>query len=257
MRALWRLLRVLWTTTTHTLYLSLAVRFRPPEARAAFRAWRQHVGCRALCRILGVRVVVEGALPGRDGALLVCNHFGVLDPLVLASQVPLAPVAKAEVADWPYVGWVCRTMGVIFVRRERRTQTISFVDTVQQRLREGVHVLVFPEGTTSGERRVMPFKTGAFEAVAGMEDGTVLPLYLDAVTVEGVPAEGAAREKVVWADSDLTFVQHVWQLLGLKQVEMRIRLGTPVSTAGRDRKELAQISHAQVRALSETQLPVG
>jgi 1-acyl-sn-glycerol-3-phosphate acyltransferase len=250
MRAFWRLLRLFFVVGGHTLYTSLAVRRRPAAERAAFRAWRQHVGCRALCRALGVRVTVEGAWPEGRGMLLVCNHFGVLDPLVLSSEIPLAAVSKAEVAQWPLLGWVCRTMGVIFVERERRTQTGSFVETVQDRLHRGVPVLVFPEGTTSGERRVQPFKTGAFEAVADMPDGLVLPLHLDAVTVEGRPADAAVRARVVWADSSLSFTQHVWQLFSLRDVEMRVRVGTPLSTDGRSRKELAQISQAHVTALS-------
>lgn len=250
MRAFWRLLRVFWKTLTHSLYLSVAVRRRPPEERAAFRAWRQHVGCRLLCRILGIRVTVEGTLPERDGMLLVCNHFGVLDPLVLASQIPLAPVSKAEVREWPYIGWVCRTMGVLFVDRAQRTKAGAFVETVQDRLRHGVHVLVFPEGTTSAARTVQPFKTGAFEAVAGMPGGAVLPLHLDAVCVEGQPAEGAIRDRVVWADPNLPFVRHVWQLLSLRSVEMRLRIGEPVATAERDRKELAQHLHAAVSSLA-------
>ncbi len=250
MRAFWRLLRVFWTTFLHTLYLSVAVRRRPAAERNAYRAWRQHVGCRALCRILGVRVTVDGVLPEAGGTpLLVCNHFGVLDPLVLSAWLPLAAVSKAEVRDWPFIGWVCRTMGVIFVERERRSQTGTFVETVQEHMRQGVPVLVFPEGTTTAARQVQPFKTGAFEAVAGMEGGAVLPLYLDAVSVEGRPAEGAQRARVVWADPGVSFVRHVWGLLGLREVEMRVRIGPPIATDGCDRKALARHAHTRVAAL--------
>lgn len=255
MRAAWRFVRVLWTVLLHTLYLALTVRWRPPAARAAYRAWRMHRGCRAICRLLGLRVRLEGEAPGADGVLLVCNHFGVLDPFVLASCIPLAPAAKAEVAGWPFIGWVCRTMGVFFVARDQRTQTGAFVETVQDRLRHGVHVLVFPEGTTSAERRVRPFKTGAFEAVAGMADGLILPLYLDADTVEGQPADGDQRRRVVWADTNQSFHAHVWQLLGLREVELCIRIGSPLPTAGHDRKELAQISHAVVHRLCAERQP--
>jgi 1-acyl-sn-glycerol-3-phosphate acyltransferase len=249
MRAFWRLLRVFWTVFSHTFALSRAVRRVPAAEQEAFRAARMHRGCQALCRILGIRVAVEGQPPAHDALLLVSNHFGVLDSLVLASCFPLAPVSKAEVAEWPFLGWVTHTMGVIFVERERRSQTATFVETVQEHLRAGVHVLVFPEGTTSGERRVQPFKTGAFEAVSDLAGGAVLPLHLDAVSVEGHPAEGAWRERVVWANASLSFVRHVWQLLSLQRVEMRVRVGSPIPTTGCDRKELAQRAHTAVSAL--------
>lgn len=255
MRPFWRLLRIFLTMLAHTLYVGFAARRRPPAARAAFRARRQHVGCRALCRILGVRVVLEGRVPEHRGLLLVSNHFGVLDPLVLSAAIPLAAASKAEVRHWPFLGWVCRTFGVLFVERERRTQTATFVETVQDRLRRGVHVLVFPEGTTNAGRRVQPFKTGAFEAVAGLDGGAVLPLHLDAVAVEGAPAEGAVRDRVVWADPAVPFLRHVWDVLSLRDVEMRVRVGEPLPTAGLGRKELAQAAHARVAALAGTHLP--
>lgn len=249
MRQLWRFVRVAWTMLVHTLYTAVAVRRRPPERRAAFRAHRQHVGCRRLCEILGVRVTVEGDLPGHDGMLVVCNHFGVLDPLVLASRLPVAFVGKAGIRQWPFVGWVCATMGVIFVERERRSATASFVEQVRARMADGVDVLVFPEGTTTRGRTVRPFKTGAFAAVAGT-DGRVLPLFLDARTVEGRPAVGAERERVVWAEGSPSFLVHFWHLLGLRRVHMVLRVGPPVSADGHDRKALARALHACVHRLA-------
>jgi hypothetical protein len=85
--------------------------------------------------------------------------------------------------------------------------------------------------------------------VAGLSGSAVLPLHLDAVRVEGRPAEGEVRARVVWADPGTPFVRHVWQLLGLKGVEMRVRAGAPIPTRDHDRKELAQISHGAVSAL--------
>jgi 1-acyl-sn-glycerol-3-phosphate acyltransferase len=247
MRRFWKLLRIGGLVLAHTLYASFALRRRAPAERAAFRAHRQRVGCRALCRILNVEVSCTGPVPEGARMLLVCNHFGILDPLVLATQMPVAFVSKAEVRGWPLIGRVTRLMGVIFVERERRTQAGDFVRAVQSRLREGVHVLAFPEGTTSGTEAVLPFKTGAFAAVAGLGGGAVLPLYLKVESVNGRPAVGALRERVVWSDKG--FARHAWEVLGLRSVRLQVRVGEPVPSGGQDRKALALLAHAQVCAL--------
>lgn len=181
--------------------------------------------------------------------LAVCNHFGVLDPLVVASQFPAAFVGKSELANWPAIGWVTRTFGVIFVDRSRRIRTSAFVEEVQSILRRGIRVVVFPEGTTFTGPEVHPFKTGAFEAVAGLQDGYVLPLYLAVVDADGNPASRAVRERVTWTDNSQTFVHNVAGLLRLGRVYMRVCVGEPISTDGLDRKELAARAHAAVAEL--------
>lgn len=249
MRQLWRFLRLFWTTLLYTTYVDLAARRVPPAERPRFRARHQEIGCGKLCRILGIDVTTEDVAPGgADARLAVCNHFGVLDPLVLASRMPVAFVAKAEVARWPLVGWITRTYGVIFVDRERRTATADFVEVVRARLAAGVRVLVFPEGGITHEVGVRPFKTGAFAAVAGDEDGSVLPLYLHAATVDGAAAVNGRHAAVVWGPGE-SFLGHFWRLTGLRHVEMIVHGGRAVPTRGHDRKALARLTHREVTAL--------
>lgn len=249
MRRLWRLVRLLMVTLARTLALSITVRRHPPKERAIRRAERQQSGTQRLCRILNVEVSIEGALPAHTGSLIVCNHLGILDPLVLSSQMPLAFAGRADLQHWPLIGWVCRTFGVVFVDRNRRAATATFVQQVCDKLKHDVGVLVFPEGTTSKGDRVRAFKTGAFEAVAGLEDGTVLPLCLAVAAVDGRPADAIQRERVTWSDPAPSFARHCWDLLGLQSVRFQVRVGTPIPTAGRNRKELARLAHAQVQAL--------
>lgn len=247
-RRIWRLLRVLVITLACTSYLSLTVRFRPEAERAAYRARRQQVGQRLLCRAMGLRVSMRGAPPPDRPMLFVCNHLSAFDPLILGSQIPVAFAGKAELRNWPLIGWVCYTHGMIFVDRTRRTSTTTFVEQVQEKLRAGVSVLVFPEGTTGWGDVVQPFKTGAFEAVAGREDGAVLPIFLDVLAVEGRPAEDGRR---IISHNDQSFVEHTGHILGLKHVDVQVCIGEPVAANGHNRKKLAQLTHDAVSALSQ------
>lgn len=235
-------------TLYHALLTALRVRWVPEAERPRFRARRQHRTCRILCRILGVRVTVRGTLH-REAGLIVSNHLGALDPLLLAAQLPVAFVAHLEMSRWPLIGWIGRTAGIIFVDRTRPTRAADFVAAVRRRIRDGVSVLVFPEGTTTHGDRILPFKTGAFEAVAGVDGEAVVPLYLHVDSVDGESTD-AARRRITWVGGERTFVGHLWQLAGRRGVHVTIHVGAPLCTDGRDRKELARLSCEQVRALA-------
>ena len=251
LRRLTRMVRVVWALVSHTASTERRLRRLSPEARPTFQARRVQEGMQALCHILGLDITRVGTPP--PGALLyVSNHLGLLDTLILGSQLPVAFASKAEVREWPLLGWVTRTVGTLFVERTRRTQTAAFVEQVQSKLEAGVSVLVFPEGTTGPGGTVMPFKTGAFEAVAGEERYGVLPIYLEAVSVENDPARW---HEIIWTGK--TFAEHGWHLLGLRQVRLRVHVGTPLPAAGHTRKTLARQAHAAVVALGpETLAPV-
>lgn len=214
------------------------------------------VGCQQLCRILGIDVDLVDPKPAGGGRLIVSNHFGVLDPLILASVLPASFVAKSEMRKWPFIGWVANSFGVLFVDRERRTAVPQFTEQVQARVAENVDVLVFPEGTTSPDLTVLPFKTGVFEAVVGEPNQSVLPVYLGVEEVNGEPAVGDVRKRVVWSDPDLPFLKHCWDVAGLRSIKMVVRLGPPIAVNGRDRKELAQVSRLAVEAL-QNRKPAG
>ena len=128
-------------------------------------------------------------------------------------------------------------------------QTGVFVDQVQERIREGIRVLVFPEGTTSDGYNILPFKTGAFAAVANMEGGSVLPFFIRGVTEDGMPAKGDYLSSITWINGR-PMINHAWDVLGLKKMFFEIYVGEPIATANRDRKELARCSQEAVLNLA-------
>lgn len=252
MRRVFRLLVITISVTVFTVYVSLIVRFRPAAVRPALRARYQQIGARMVCRMMGVRVSMRGGALPEKPVLVICNHVSAFDPLMLGSQMSLAFAGKVEIGSWPVIGWVCRTFGMLFVNRSRRTTTGSFVEQVQEKLRAGVSILVFPEGTTGWGDTVQPFKTGAFEAVADSDEDMVLPLFLHVVAVEGEPAGKGRRREI--SHNGQSFSQHTWHVLGLKRIDIQIEVGTPLPTNGRDRKMLAQLAYRAVSGLAEQSL---
>ena len=249
MRLYWRLFKVIVVVIGCTIYTNLMARLKPKAKRTAYRVRRQQVGARLVCRALNYRVSMTGTPPAGCPMLYVCNHICALDPIMIGSQTPVCFAGKAELGSWPVVGWVCRTHGMLFVNRERRTSTSTFVEQVQEKLEDGVSLLVFPEGTTSWGFDVDPFKTGAFEAVAGREGAAVLPFFLDVTALDGKPTEKGNGRHALSHNHHEEFVDHALNLFSFKRADIEIRVGEPVLAENHNRKELARLTHQQVRAL--------
>jgi 1-acyl-sn-glycerol-3-phosphate acyltransferase len=132
---------------------------------------------RQLTAIHGIQVAVEGAPPERP-AVVVCNHLSYLDPVILGSLLPCAPIAKEELADWPGFGPAARRSGVIFVRRGDPWSGARALLKATRALRQGVSVLAFPEGTTTAGEMVLRFRWGVF-GLARRLGVPVVPVRLD------------------------------------------------------------------------------
>jgi len=69
-----------------------------------------------LCAIHGLQIERFGDLPRRP-VVLVANHVGYFDPMVLLSLLPAMPIAKRELGEWPLLGRSLAPLGVALVRR--------------------------------------------------------------------------------------------------------------------------------------------
>ena len=119
---------------------------RTPWARFCFR-WA--------CRCLGLNIRQHGS-PSDDTVLFVSNHISWSDIPILGSLAPIRFLSKAEVGQWPVIGWLARQAGTLFIRRGGG-QARRVRDQIIENLQAGENVLVYPEGTTSAGLTVLPF----------------------------------------------------------------------------------------------------
>ena len=145
-----------------------------PWQRPVIRWWH-----RRFCNILNLDIRVHGT-PAPGHAMWVSNHVSWMDIPVLGSRFPVYFLSKAEVANWPVVGWLARAAGTLFIRRGSGDAG-QVTDQLAAHLTAGRNVLFFPEGTTTDGHRLKRFfhKLFAAATTAQVPVQPVLVCYRD------------------------------------------------------------------------------
>lgn len=139
---------------------------------------------------VGLRMKVFGLdnVPKRGGALIICNHLGWFDPILLvaASPRPILWMAKSEFVKYPIVRWLAMQAGAFPVRRgQPDRQALRHAQTL---LDDGMLVGMFPEGTRSKTGGLIePF--GGASLVALRSNAPIIPCAL--IGTEGLPLSGS------------------------------------------------------------------
>ena len=99
-----------------------------------------------------------------DGtALYVSNHLSFTDPIATCLYLNAYVIAKAEVANIPFLSKGAELTGVIYVKRESKESRSNTRQALIDTLNSGKNILVYPEGTVSQDVTLLPYKTGAFK----------------------------------------------------------------------------------------------
>jgi 1-acyl-sn-glycerol-3-phosphate acyltransferase len=197
---------------------------------------------RSFLRVLNLEVSSRG-MPPRRG-LMVSNHLGYLDIIVYSSISPMIFVSKHEVRDWPVFGWLSACAGTLFINRGRKQDVERVTGEMAHALSTGVVVALFPEGTSSDGRGVLPFRSSLLEPAAS-KGWPVCPACLT-YRVAGGSAE---TDACYWGK--MSFLPHLMKLLSKKAVYASVVFGTPVD-GDSDRKLLASRLHREVVALRQS-----
>jgi len=245
LRAAWRLLRCV-VHGLHGLAIVL-LRFR------AFDASRRQVHIQwwatKMLRTMGIALQVEGT-PHPGGTLLVANHISWLDIMAVHAVCPQARfVSKADVRAWPLLSRLVDAAGTLYLERERKRDALRVVHVMAQALTAGQTVAVFPEGTTSDGRALLPFHANLLQAA--IATGT----QVQPVAIAFSDAHEAVSRAVEFV-GDTTLLQSLWRVAAGEGVVAHIQLLPAQASSGADRRALA----AQLRerigiALGQAALP--
>ncbi len=225
----------------HLLHRSLGLDNRWAQR---FLAWS--------ARACGIRVRAIGQPVSRD-VFFIANHLSWTDAMILGSCTGAAFVAQDGIALWPGLSFLCRINDTIFVNRSDRMGVVRQIDAMRALFAGRAKIAMFPEGSCSDGRRLLPFKAPLFAMMFPPPPGaTIQPVVID-------PDE--AGRDLAWVGME-TGAANAWRLLARPgSWEARVHFLEPFSPADLpDRKALsARARSAIALRLSETLggLPVG
>ena len=136
------------------------------ERRGRFAHWCARTWSRLILATTGVRVDVSGLErldPGRS-YVFVSNHQSIYDIPIVFWTLPyqIRIIAKASLGWFPFLGWHLSRTGHMLVDRKRPDRAAATLARASKLMKQGLSLIVFPEGTRSRDGRVAPFKGGSF-----------------------------------------------------------------------------------------------
>lgn len=188
------------------------------------------------CRIYGMQIAWEGEWPEDETCLYVSNHRSSIDPFLIMSRIKLHPVARADLGNYPFMGWGARLTGIILVDRSSRESRKKAKTAIGDELKKGHSILIFPEGGTRTAQFTSTYQIGSFEQAASV-GARVIPLVLD------------YEFKEDYWDHSQTAVTHMIDRFGKWRTRVKIRIGPPLES------DNAWTLMRRARAWSDEQIP--
>lgn len=199
---------------------------------------------RIVLKGMAFKIRVHGTMTKTTPALFVSNHSSYLDIPILGSLIPGSFVAKADVRDWPIIGFLCDRQRTVFVER-RSTRAEEHRDMLGEHLDKGESLIVFPEGTSSDGMEVLPFRSTLFSIVEKREV-PVQPVTIICSELDGMPITRALRPMYAWF-GDMTFARHLWRVFKSGHYTVDVIFHPPVEASDfPNRKVLASYCQKQV-----------
>ncbi|HYN58585.1 MAG TPA: lysophospholipid acyltransferase family protein [Rubrivivax sp.] len=232
---MWRLFRA----SLHLLHGMAVIGLRFPRLDATGRQARIQWWSAKLLRMFGLELHGSGT-PRPGATLLVANHVSWLDIAAIHAMAPQARfVSKADVLDWPLLGWLIKGAGTLFIERERKRDAVRVLHQVAQALQAGESVAVFPEGTTSASGTLLPFHGNLLQAAIT----TATPVQAVALRYSDARHRFSPAAQYL---GDTSLLQSMWSVVCADRLCVNVDLLAPHGTRHADRRALAALLREQI-----------
>jgi 1-acyl-sn-glycerol-3-phosphate acyltransferase len=161
-------------------------------------------------KLTGCRLTVKGQehIPKTGGLCFVSNHGSIFDIIVLLALVgrPVGFISKKELAFIPVLNLWIFMIGGLFIDRKNIRKALRTINSGVERIKQGAAIFIFPEGTRSRGRGLLPFRSGSFK-LASQSKAPILP-----VAITGTYDVFEKTHRVCRADVFVTFAPQITTL---------------------------------------------
>ena len=143
--------------------------------------WPAHIWSRMVCALVFVKIDVRGRknINKDTSYIFVCNHQGAFDIWAIYGYLNhnFKWLMKKSLEKIAFVGFACKRSGHIFVDSNSLQSIRQTIEAARHQLKDGMSLVIFPEGTRSDTGKLGEFKRGAF-LLAGEFRLPVVPLSI-------------------------------------------------------------------------------
>src|SRR5687768_7609230 len=197
------------------LLIVTVLRFFPVKDKYKHGLYFRKIWSRICLWILNFRVEMRGTIPKDRNYLFVGNHRSSLDPFIFLSHCPANPVSRGDVRNYPIIGKGAEITGIIFVDKESKSSRGATKEAIYQALKNGISVMIYPEGKTGAQPLTATFQKGSYEQAAELEV-PVVPFVVEYKSVNDY-----------WDHSDNMLV-HYLKNLSKPRTDIRLSIGEPM-----------------------------
>jgi lyso-ornithine lipid O-acyltransferase len=176
-------------------------------------------GCKysgKMCRVLNIKTEIINKPPDNFVGLIVGNHMGFVDILVMCSMMPNLFITSQEMHQTPVLGLVTEFGGCVYVDRRSRNNIMKELEDVVEYLRIGFRVVLYPEATSHNGEELLPFKRTLLTAAA-FAGVPILPYVFNFKSIDGQPFSRKNRDAVCYY-GDIPFYTSLWSTLTLREI---------------------------------------
>ena len=188
---------------------------------------------KCLVKIAGIKIIKHGVELNGGKILFVSNHVSLFDIPIIHSIVKANFISKAEINNWPLIGYLSRNAGTHFInRRNVNKSLINSMLNIEQLLINGERLILFPEGTTSLNDSIKNFNSLFFQSAINSES-----------RIQGIKITYFLSKNLY---NDIAYVENVSFFdvikasITIKGIEAKIEFFPCVLAKGFTRKKLAK-----------------
>jgi lyso-ornithine lipid O-acyltransferase len=185
-----------------------------------------------MCKALKIVINVKNKPPENFVGLIVGNHMGFVDILVMCGLMPNLFVTSKEMHETPVLGLITEFGGCVYVDRQNRSNIMNELEDVVEFLRIGFRVILYPEATSHNGEEILPFKRTLLTAAAFAGVPT-LPYVFNFTSIDGEAFTKKYRDHVCYY-GDIPFYTSLWRTMTLREIVCSVEFLQPIHTTPDD-----------------------
>jgi len=181
--------------------------------------------------IVGIKTKIIGKIK-KGNYLIISNHSSWLDIIILGSIFKTTFLSKIEVSKWPIIGRITTAVDMLFIDRGSKNAASLAVDGISKFILHHRNVTIFPEGTSSGGKKLLKFKPRLFASIIDTNSP------VQCVIIKYPYKNKNIHPSVPFTRKDSLFL-NILKVLFQNNITAEVTICDLIDVAGKDRRSIA------------------